>query len=358
MAYAAGPYPGANVLYAFGLASQPQSDYPPLAQSSYPTQGHAASSAPGVTLTADSQPSSSSGTATSGVQSGATAAMGVASATAAAGCAATGTVTARAESDDQVFSLDGGLLRIGRVHSMAEVVVGPDGQPQVRSQLDVAQMTVAGQTVEFSDKGLVAGGSPTALPPSAAATQELASEGITVMYLAASRDPDGKGIVSPAVAITVAHQAQAPQPTELTYVLGQSYARAAANGSGLGENFNSSSGGPAGSDLGGSTQGAVGVPATPGGSSSSLGVTGQTPVAAPVATATGAPSLAGSASQGSGPRISSPGGSSSSMPQAAFAPYLAAFSSQSLYLGIVVGACVLLGSLVLLRLLGVKTRWM
>jgi hypothetical protein len=46
------------------------------------------------------------------------------------------------------------------------------------------------------------------------------------------------------------------------------------------------------------------------------------------------------------------------MPQAAFAPYLAAFSSQSLYLGIVVGACVLLGSVVLLRLLAVKTRWM
>ena len=45
------------------------------------------------------------------------------------------------------------------------------------------------------------------------------------------------------------------------------------------------------------------------------------------------------------------------MPQAALAPYLAAFSSQSLYLGIVVGACVLLGSLVLLRLLGVKTKW-
>jgi hypothetical protein len=324
--YAAAPYPGPDVLSLLPLAGLPTSTYPPMAQTSYPTHPEASVAAPGVSLKSHSQETSSNANASSGVASGPGEGGGVLVATASAGCAADGTVNAVAESDDQAVSFAAGLLRIGRVHSLAQVVVGANGVPRLDSKLEVAQMTLAGQTVELTPAGLTIGGSSTALPPSASLSQVLAGAGITVTYLAPTRDADGNGIVSAGVVITVARQAQATQPTTVSYVLGQSYARAQRGISEAPPSAGSSD---------------ATVPLTPAVSASSAPAA---PPAPPAALAAPAPSVSGPSVSPSGPAVVA-------------APRLTAFSSVDIYLVIIVGAVVLLGSLMLVRILGVKTTW-
>jgi hypothetical protein len=234
-AYASEPYPGSDPLSVLTLVQTvtqlPLPAYPALAQTSYPTKPEASVAAPGLSLKALSKETSSTASATSGGGDAANGGAGLLAATASAGCGADGTVTALAESDDQAFSVAAGLLRIGRVHSLGRAVVGANGVPKLDSELEVAQMTVAGQSVELTPDGLTNGGSSTALPPTASLSQTLAGAGITITYLAPTRDADGHGIVSAGVAITMARQAQGSRPTTATYVLGQSYARAQSGGS-------------------------------------------------------------------------------------------------------------------------------
>jgi hypothetical protein len=334
-AYAAEPYPGTDVMSVLPLAGLPTSTYAPLAQTTYPMHPHASVSAPGLLLKALSEETSSTASASGGADGGGGTGAGTLAATATAGCGADGTARARAESDDQAFSLDAGLLRIGRVHSLAQVVVGADGAPRLDSQLDIAQMAVAGQTVELSPQGLTIGGSSTALPLTASVAQALASAGITVTYLAPTSDKDGNGIVSPGVAITVARQAYGSQPTTVTYVLGESYDRAQGIGGGAASVSipSSSPSPPAGSVNAASSR----VPVTAALSGAPAASTGSTAT----------PTLSGSPASGA----SSPGSPTASV------PYLAAFSSEEIYLIVVVGAGVLLVALALVRILGVKIRW-
>jgi hypothetical protein len=334
-AYAAEPYPGGDALSLFGLAGLPQSTYPAVAQSSYPAKPQAEVSSPGVSLSAVSHEFSSLAAATSGAAQGAAdVRAGVLKATAKAGCA-DGTVTAKSESDDEGFSLAAGLLRIGRLHSLAQVITGPDGVPHLTSTLDVGQLTVAGQTVELNSQGLLIGGSTRPLPASDPLTRVLATAGIKVTYLAATTDRDGKGIVSAGLSITTAAQGQGSGPTTETYVLGQAHARgdvivpdASASGSSPAASPSSANAGPTG-------RAAVSVSAP----ASSL--PGTTSAARPLGTIQ--PSV--------GAPLGPPGA------RARSASSLASFSWEAPYLGIVVGACVLFGSLTLVRILGVKTTW-
>ncbi|MHB8463523.1 MAG: hypothetical protein ACYDH6_18625 [Acidimicrobiales bacterium] len=333
--YAAAPYPGSDVLSVFSLAGLPTSTYPPMAQTSYPTHPDASVTAPGVSLKGHSQETSSNASATSGAATGPGEGAGLMVATANAGCATHGTVKALAESDDQAVGFAGGLLRIGRVHSLAQVVVGANGVPRLDSKLEVAQMTVAGQTVELSPAGLSIGGSSTALPPSASLSQVLADAGVTVTYLAPTRDADGNGIVSAGVAITMARQAQATQPTTVSYVLGQSYARAQRGVSDTGLSPGTSHTAVLLTPPVGDSSASAAPPAAP---------TTETPAAARDLLAAPARPVSGPSVTPTGPAVPATLG-------------LTAFSSVDIYLVIIVGAVMLLGSLLLVRILGVKTAW-
>lgn len=356
VAYAAEPYPGDSVLTALGLENVPASDYPLLAQSSYPTAPHASVSAPGISLIAGSQSLSSSADATSGGQSGTAASVGNLSATAAVQCQTDGSVSATALSDDQSLSFGAGVLRLGLVRSEATAVTAADGKSVLTSQLEASQVTVAGQAAELTPAGLVAEGSAVSLPSSSQLAQVLAAAGIRVAYLAASRDSDGHGVVAPGLVITVSHSGYATQPTAVNYVLGQAHASArvgvagdfgSATGAGLPLTISTPSG-STGSNVSAVGTGAATSSAGPNGRGSrSSGLVGQVP-----------PPTVGSAGPASVPSVN-PSGSSGDGQTAALqlVPAVSVFSSFSLYLVIVVGACVLLVVAVLVKMIGVKLKW-
>lgn len=354
--YAAEPYPGSSVLTALGLTPVPASDYPAVAQSSYPTQPHTAVSAPGVSLTADSQSLSSSADATSGGQSGTAASVGALAATALARCGGDGTVTANAVSNDQGLSFDGGVLRMGVVDSGAKAVTGGDGKDLLSAELDAGQITVGGQSAELTPAGLVANGSGTSLPSVDPLNQVLSAAGITVTYLAERRDPDGNGIVSPGMAVTLTHQGYGAQPTDVTYVFGQSYARAL-NGAAAG-GFAASGLNQTSTPAGGTAQ------------ASSSVITGGTMPVVPSASS-GVQQPLGSAGEAATPTLGNLSTTPAAMPaapsgvstrgrptsQQVVLPAAVDVSALSLYAMIVLGGVLIFGMTLLFRSIGLKLKW-
>jgi hypothetical protein len=202
---------------------------------------------------------------------------------------------------------------------------------------------------------LVANGSGTSLPSADPLNQELSAAGITVTYLTERRDPDGKGIVSPGIAVTLTHQGYGAQPTDITYVFGQSYARAqdAASGGFAGFGVNQTStpaGGTAQAGSSGTTGGTTAVvpsassavqqplgsaeqPATP-----TLGNVSTTPAATPAA-------RLGASTEGR------PGS------QQVVLPAAADVSALSLYAMVVLGGLLIFGMTLLFRSIGLKLKW-
>lgn len=342
--YAADPYPGDSVLTALGLTPVPASDYPALAQSSYPTQPHAAVSGPGISLTADSQSLSSSADATNDGQSATTASVGALTATALAQCGGDGTVTANAVSDIQALSFGDGLLRIGVVHSAANAVTSKDGKDVLSGELDTGQITVGGQSAELTSAGLVANGSSTALPSADPFNQELSAAGINLRYLAERSDADGNGIVSPGIAVTLTHQGYGAQPSDITYVLGQSYARAQ----------NSAPGGIAGFGTNQTSTPAGGTvePVVP---SASSGV--QQPLGSAEQAAT--PTLGNPSTTPAATPAAPSGTSTQDRPssQQVVRPAAVDVSALSLYAMVVLGGLAVIATTLLFRSIGLKLKW-
>jgi hypothetical protein len=212
----------------------------------------------------------------------------------------------------------------------------PSGAPDRQSSLQVDGVSIGGQSVGFSDKGLVVAGTATPLPATSPLAEVLKSANISVQYLQAIDDPDG--VVSPGLVI-VQHQ-QVPNGPNLTlsYVFGRAVAHATAVGAPTSAATETPLAGSAGglnsgeplASSGGQTSAPVGVPGEP----SPGGATGEAPITA------SSPGTLGSQTQASVARPSNSG------------PSVASF-----YLILVVGAAVALAGAQLLRILAVRIAW-
>lgn len=332
-AFAGHPYPGEEFLSALPLAGAPRSSYPAFAESSHPTDPDGRVEAAAVSLDARSGERSSSAVGRSGVAADDGTSSGLASAAADVACSDDGTVTAAAETLAEALSFGEGVLRVGRIRSTATVTIAADGTPVVESSLDAGQITVAGQTVGFGEGGLELGESATPLPANPLA-DILTEAGIEVTYLAASVQPDGHGVVAPALRVVLSREAVGTGATVVTYTFGRATAsaRAAANDA----------------DLSAVPAPTAAVPASPVPASPAPvpGVIPSGPRAPAPASASAAPA---------------PPGAASAAPVVDFEWWpsgaVTGFSSWSIYLVIVVSALALLGGSKLLRIMGVEARW-
>ena len=228
-AFASNPYPGELVITGpgllAGLTGLPNpGNYPLYVATSYPTAPAAKISQPGYELSAKSADASSEALASSG---GLPADTSIAAARATAishRSATSATVSAEAASAADAVSLSGGALRIGAVRATAKVSRRP-GSPITRSSsLSIDGVSISGQAVGISDKGLVVAGTTTPIADHDPLAQALEQANISVRYVKAVSDPDG--VVSPG--LVVSQRQQVPQgPTLfLTYVFGRAVAHA------------------------------------------------------------------------------------------------------------------------------------
>lgn len=338
-AYGAYPYPGDVVLTAHGLSNGAVPDYPLIAQSSYPTQQKSDLDHGVYRLHADSAESASSAAAQGGGGQGGgggqDASVGRTSSTAkVTHDESTGAVTSEAVADLEAMSYSS-VLRIGRIHSRVRLVATPGRPVQRTVETDVAQVSVAGQGVALTDKGLVLPGTTVPLPSDSSVNRTLAAAGISVHYLAGYRA--GSEVVSPGVAVSVTHDVPGAGPGVVTYTLGR-VAASAVPGDSVGASL---TGGllPVPAGTGTSGGGAVGVTsgvgAPPAGAGAPLPATG---AAAAAPAAGSAPQLATTRSAPAGLRRALP-------------------SSPSFYAVLVLAACAAFGSALLFRILAVRLAW-
>ena len=225
-AYAAYPYPGDIVLTAHGLSQGAAPKYPLIAQSDATQPTSDVTTGP-YHLQAKSADDSSSAVAQAAAGGGSVAFGTTQSSATALHDPKTGAVTAEAETTLEGVSI-AGVLSIGRVHSHAEMASTPGTPVTHSSDSEVADMTVSGQEVGLTDKGLVLAGTDVPLPPDSTANAALSAAGITVHYLAAAQT-DTSTVAS---GFSVAVQQKVPGVGEATvdYVFGQAVASAQETG--------------------------------------------------------------------------------------------------------------------------------
>jgi hypothetical protein len=236
-AFASLPYPGDLAISGpgllaglTGLPSPPT--YPFYVSSSHPTTPEAKVGQPGYELAAASTESRSVGSTMTGGGSGNeenASSIGKTITNAETSRDATsGVVTAVAKGTADVVNI-GGVLRIGQVDAKAKVTRGPGAEPTREASFVVNGVTIAGQSVGFSDKGFTLAGTNTPIPPGNPLLEALKQAKITVQYLARVDNPDG--VVSPGLVIR--HEQATPSgPTMVfRYVFGQMAASATVSGS-------------------------------------------------------------------------------------------------------------------------------
>ena len=333
--FASDPYPGDTVGGAPGLlkgsgAPEAIPDYPLIVQTSYPSTPDAKNDGGVYFLKANSKELESSSEARASSPTGDTR-SGFTQSTSHAVREDSGAETGEAETTAESLEF-GPALRIGRVHSRSKVSVSSSGTLTREVEFQVGEMTIAGQSVALTDKGLTLLGSSTPLPASDPLMQILSADSISVHYLAGSEDPDG--VVSPALEVTQQQPTPLGPTTYFTYTIGRTSAHAAP-----GEDVaKATSLGDLGGDLGAADTSNV---------SSAVG------------------SLA-SPSAGGGAALSSSTPSASSAAPAARPRARAALASSSapgvdwgsFYLILVVGAAAALGGAQLIRILAVRLAWM
>jgi hypothetical protein len=236
-AFAALPYPGDLAISGpgllaglTGLPSPPT--YPFYVASSHPTVAESKLAQPGYELVARSSESESQGSTMTGGGSGSgdsASAIGSTVTKAVTSREATsGMVAAEATGRADIVNI-GGVLRIGQVDSRAKVTRAPGGEPTREASFAINGMTIAGQTVGFSDKGFTFGGTNTPIPEGNPLLDVLKQAKISVEYLARADNPDG--VVSSGVVIRQ-EQATPSGPTMVVrYVFGQMAASATVSGS-------------------------------------------------------------------------------------------------------------------------------
>ena len=236
-AFASLPYPGdlaitgpGLVAGLTGLPSPPP--YPFYVSSSHPTTPEGKVAQPGYELTASSTESlSKASTMTGGGQgdgpSGSSIGKTITNAETSRD-ATSGAVTAVATGTADVINI-GGVLRIGQVDAKAKVVRSPGTDPTREASFVINGVSIAGQTVGFSEKGFTLAGTNTPLPAGNPLTEALKQAKISVQYLSQIDNPDG--VVSPGLVIRQ-EQATPGGPTMVfRYVLGQMAASATVSGS-------------------------------------------------------------------------------------------------------------------------------
>ena len=236
-AFASLPYPGdlaitgpGLVAGLTGLPSPPA--YPFYVSSSHPTTPETKVTQPGYELTANSAESQSKASTMTGGGSGDGASgssIGKTVTTAdTSRDPASGTVTGVATGTADVINI-GGVLRIGQVDAKAKVSRTPGADPAREANFIINGVTIAGQSVGFSDKGFTLAGTNTPLPPGSPLTEALKQAKISVQYLGRIDNPDG--VVSPGLVIRQ-EQATPSGPTMVfRYVFGQMSASATVSGS-------------------------------------------------------------------------------------------------------------------------------
>lgn len=327
---AAYPYPGEIVLTAHGLSQGAVPDYPLVAQSNNSTRPAADVSQGPYDLHTRSGDNNAQAIAQAVAGGGGLAAGTTRSSAAVVHDPGSGAVTADAESTLEGLSVSG-VLSIGRFHSSAHLVSTPGGALQRASDTEAADVTVSGQQVGVSDKGLVLPGTDVPLPPDSTANAVLSSAGITVHYLAASSS--GSSVVAPGLSITVAHDVPGVGETTVTYVLGQAAATAQSAGGSAGT----------GTATGLSVTGLRAPPPSTTGGAAAPGPAPPTTTGLAPAPNAGAPPVTAPA-----PAAGTPGYRLASV---------AGPSSASLYVVIAGGALVMVAAAALFRVLAVRLAW-
>lgn len=338
-AFASSPYPGETVLAAPGLLGQRIGQelpgYPAYASSRHPARESGEASSPAYTLRAESTETSSTARARSGVAPDGTTDSGTTVATAEANVDPdAGTARATSVSDTTPLTIND-VLTLGQVHSTATAELGGDGTIRRDSGLRIGRTTVAGTEVAITPKGVTVADETVGLPEQRP-TDALAQAGIDVTYLAAEKT--STGVLSAGVQIV----AERSDPNSgavytVTYTVGRAFAAVAPV-------YDARSGGGAVPPLPPPT---LDTPSQgTGGANAPAPVSGPSPVAAP------APQAASAPQQAAPPDVEPPVAQSV---QRAGSP--TPMGIGVLYLAIVFGALALVVSATMLRLLGVKTRW-
>jgi hypothetical protein len=227
--YASMPYPGDTVITAGSLVAVASSGqvvpppYPLYATTKFPTAPDATVSQGPLTLKSHSDAQHTSSSASSGASSGG-AAVGFVEATADAARADDGTVKSKGAATVESFMA--GPLAIGEMKSTADVTRPPGGDPVRSSSFRASGVTVTGQAVGLTDKGLTVGGTDTPLPDSSSLRAALASAGLDVQPLPLINDPDG--IVSAGVLVSWTRDIPNVGKGTVTYLLGRTAAHAQA----------------------------------------------------------------------------------------------------------------------------------
>jgi hypothetical protein len=236
-AFASLPYPGDLAITGpgllaglTGLPSPPP--YPFYVSSSHPTAPEGKVAQPGYELKANSTEAKSlASTLTGGGQGDGPSGSSIGKTVTTAETTRDGTsgaVTAVATGTADVINI-GGVLRIGQVDAKAKVVRSPGTDPTREASFVINGVTIAGQSVGFSEKGFTFAGTNVPIPAGNPLTETLKQAKINVEYLAKTDNPDG--VVSPGLVIRQ-EQATPGGPTMVfRYVLGRMAAFATVSGS-------------------------------------------------------------------------------------------------------------------------------
>ncbi|MGW2563651.1 hypothetical protein ACWCXB_31395 [Streptomyces sp. NPDC001514] len=225
--FASNPYPGETIVSAPALINsqtgQSVPGYPAYATSRYPSPREAENGQYGHTLSSRSDKNSTRANARTRLGQDAAGAETTALANAAVDPVRR-TSSASATADTQPMTLNG-VLRLGRVRSVATATVGKDGKLVRASRLSVGRTEVAGQVVEITEGGVRAVGQEGPLPQSDPA-KALEAAGVRVRYLRAEHTE--QGVVSAGVEILVRQQdTQSGAVYTVHYTFGRAFAAAA-----------------------------------------------------------------------------------------------------------------------------------
>lgn len=326
-----------------GAANVDATQVPVFAISQYPSTPKAGSSSPAATLSSTSDERSSTAKAAAGGPADDQLAAGQASASASASCADDGTTKAVADSVTQMIDVEG-VLRIASVHSTATAAISPSGERTLDGKIALEGVTVAGQGVGVSDKGIVVGDAPTALPADNPLVKALADAGITVHTVGVAKNDQDGNVVAPALEITVTRAVPGvgTGPVSTTYTFGRAFARASATPGDSASTPDLVVGADEGTSPDALGPDALSAPAATDSGSS----------AGPDLSASG-PTSAGAAP--SGGRAASP---SADTPSVALpAQRISNASTASVYPAVALGALVLVAAGVVFKFLGVRLRW-
>jgi hypothetical protein len=226
-AYASDPFPGETAVAGpgtlAGVTGLPNpGNYPFYVASSYPATPEGNFQQPGYALKAKSDEARSSATALHGGAANDSALLYAEATSTAEYTPATGAVLAQSKAVARQVDI-GGVLKIGTMESSAKVTQTPGKEPVRDSSFRADFVSVAGQAVGVTAKGLTIAGTNTPLPDGSQMAQALKSAHITVQYLQAADSPGE--VTSPGLVIT--QRFPVPQGPEMvsTLVLGRSAAK-------------------------------------------------------------------------------------------------------------------------------------